>query len=256
MLDIEREHRYYHSLARTPRFRGEQPCCRGQFAVSSREQLPFVDCSFGLFPASSQAALPADNAYLIYAAVSRILPWFHNRPDLGIHPLRGRLVGKRSMLLPKRSTLTFRAPAELIGPLLALAGKTLTVAGVPLMVGTPNIRPLTPAALLSSRLVIIRGFQEPDAFLAAVQRQIEKMGVAGEARLVSRRSPTAVETGGKGGQGEWVRRTMRVKDKEIVGFAVEVGALSATDSLKLQEVGLGGRRKFGCGVLVQKRTPR
>ncbi|HWO72243.1 MAG TPA: type I-MYXAN CRISPR-associated protein Cas6/Cmx6 [Dehalococcoidia bacterium] len=224
--------------------------------MSSQEQLPIVDCSFGLFPPSSQAALPADSAYFLYAAISRILPWLHNRPDVGIHPLRGRLIGKRSMLLPKRSTLTFRAPAGLVGPLLALAGKTLTVAGVPLQVGTPNIYPLAPAALLSSRLVIIRGFQEPDAFLAAVQRQLEKMGVGGQARLVTRQSPTAVETDGKGGQGEWIRRTLRVKDMEIVGFAVEVGGLSAADSLRLQEVGLGGRRKFGCGVLVPKRTSR
>lgn len=217
--------------------------------VSSTSE-PVVDCAFGLSAAMPDALLPADNAYFLYAAISRVLPWLHESNAIGIHPLRGRLVGHRSLLLPKRSSLTFRTPVDAIGRLLPLAGQTLTVAGVGLQVGTPEIRPLKPASTVASGLVTIRGFQEPDSFLAAVQRQLVEMDVSGVPRLITRRYGTAFEAGGVGGKGEWVRRTLRLKDREIVGFALEVGELSVQDSLKLQEAGLGGRRKFGCGVLV------
>ena len=215
---------------------------------------PVVDCVFGLFVPSREAILPADNGYLLYGAVSRILPWVHSNQDVGIHPLLGRLAGSRSIVLSWRGSLTFRLPAALIGDLLPLAGQSLRLADESLQVGTPSVRPLIPAAALSSRLVIIRGFQEPGAFLAAVHRQLEELGVRSEAQLVRRRSGNAVEVGGKGGRGEWIRRTLRVQGREIVGFAVEVGSLSAADSLKLQEAGLGGRRRFGCGIFVPLRT--
>jgi CRISPR-associated protein Cas6 len=222
--------------------------------VVSENVFPVVDCAFGLYAASGDATLPADNGYLLYAAISRVLPLVHAGDEIGIHPLRGQLVGNRSLLLPRRARLTFRVPVGLIGSLIPIAGRTLIVAGVPLQVGTPSIRPLAPSGVLSSRLVVIRGFQEPDTFISAARRQMDKLGVAGDAQLVRRRSPDSFEPGGKGGQGGWVRRTLRVKDREIVGFAVEVTGLSDQDSLKLQEAGLGGRRKFGCGVFVPKRT--
>jgi CRISPR-associated protein Cas6 len=44
------------------------------------------------------------------------------------------------------------------------------------------------------------------------------------------------------------RRTLRIKDKEVVGYEVLVEALTAEESLNLQEHGLGGRRHMGCGI--------
>ena len=47
--------------------------------------------------------------------------------------------------------------------------------------------------------------------------------------------------------GEPKRRVVRVKGVAIVGYALIVAELSAADSLKLQESGLGGRTHLGCG---------
>ena len=38
-----------------------------------------------------------------------------------------------------------------------------------------------------------------------------------------------------------------------MGYAVHIGGLNAAESLRLQEQGLGGRRKMGCGVFVPVR---
>jgi CRISPR-associated protein Cas6 len=55
--------------------------------------------------------------------------------------------------------------------------------------------------------------------------------------------PPAAGTRGK-------RRTLRIKDKEVVGYEVKLEGLTVAESLNIQEQGLGGRRHMGCGVFV------
>ena len=50
-----------------------------------------------------------------------------------------------------------------------------------------------------------------------------------------------------------MRRTLRVQDRVVVGYAVEVHGLSAPDSIRLQSLGIGGRRRFGCGIFIPAR---
>ena len=44
------------------------------------------------------------------------------------------------------------------------------------------------------------------------------------------------------------RRRVTVAGRRIVGYSVRVSGLSAEESLALQEKGLGGKRRMGCGV--------
>lgn len=46
---------------------------------------------------------------------------------------------------------------------------------------------------------------------------------------------------------------MRIKDKMVVGFQVEVTQLTGEESITLQEQGIGGRRRMGCGIFVPLR---
>ena len=48
---------------------------------------------------------------------------------------------------------------------------------------------------------------------------------------------------------------MRVKQFQNIGFAVGLSGLSDEDSLKLQALGLGGRRAFGGGFFVHGPLP-
>ena len=95
----------------------------------------------------------------------------------------------------------------------------------------PEVRTLRPVVRLRSRLVTIKGFLQEDEFLAAAKRQLEQLGIKGQPQLGA-------------------RRTFRVRDKQVVGFEMGVAQLTAEESLTLQEHGLGGRRKMGCGVFV------
>jgi CRISPR-associated protein Cas6 len=52
------------------------------------------------------------------------------------------------------------------------------------------------------------------------------------------------------GKDPFVRRTLNIKGVNVVGYAATVSGLSPTDSLRLQNEGMGGRRHFGCGLFV------
>jgi CRISPR-associated protein Cas6 len=211
--------------------------------------MPKVDLSFPLLG----QPIPADHGYLVYSAVSRLLPAAHPpvrqafQPDdpqadgYGIHPIRGRQLGGRTLQLAEHSRLVIRTDAEHIARFLPLAGKQLRLLDRALRIGVPQVRSLVPAPALRSRLVTIKlpdvAAQAADAaagtFRAAALRKLGDLGVSTEAVL----------TLGK-------RRTLRIKDKEVVGYEVVVEALTAEESIRLQEAGLGGRRHMGCGVFV------
>lgn len=204
-----------------------------------------VDLSFPV----QGGPIPADHGYPLYGAVSRHLPTIHADSALGIHPIRGQLVGQRLLALTRESRLVFRLPPAKVPEVVRIAGQTLDVAGIRLLVGVPTTHPLRPAATLVSRLVVIRGFTEADEFLAAVCRQMTEQGVTGSAALIARQGAASLEAQ-RGSREQVVRRTLRIRDKEVVGFAVRVGSLSPADSLRLQAGGIGGRRRFGCGIFL------
>jgi CRISPR-associated protein Cas6 len=197
-----------------------------------------IDLSFSLV---STHPLPADHGYLLYSAVSRMLPETHQADGYGIHPIRGRQLGGRTLQLAEHSRLVIRTDAEQIARFLPLSGKSLQLLDRTLRIGVPQVRSLVPAPALYSRLVTIKlpdMVAQPsevasDAFVAAVRRQLGDLGVSPEVGL----SP------GK-------RRTVRIKDKEMVGYEVLLDGLTAEESITIQEHGLGGRRHMGCGIFV------
>ena len=195
--------------------------------------MPHVDLAFRL----GGTKVPVDHGYALYSALNRAVPELHESKDVGVHPVRGRYSGEGSLLLTPASRLIFRLPDNHIRPYLRLAGKTLDVDGHKLSVGVPQTRRLRPAHNLYSRLVTIKGFMEPEEFLEAAMRQLQKVGAKAKVHI-----------------GE--RRTFRVKDKQVVGFEVTAFNLDAEDSVRLQEVGVGGRRHMGCGIFVPIRSER
>ena len=190
------------------------------------------------FPVMSTEPIPADHGYHLYGAVSRVLSSLHQQNGIGIHPIRGQQIGNRRLSLDQRSRLIFRTDTDGIGGLIQVAGKQLNVAGTNVRVGVPQIWTLRPATALRSRLVTIKLKEGLDAesFQDAARRQLDALNVSHEATLSL----------GK-------RRTLRIKDKEVVGYEAIIEGLTAEESLDLQEQGIGGRRHMGCGVFVPLR---
>ena len=147
-----------------------------------------------------------------------------------------------------------RIPIDRIGEAIRLAGQGLDLIGSRLLVGVPTVHAIQPSASLVSRLVVIKGFMDAEPFREAVQRQTDALGVRANVSLVKGLGRTPLEAG-IGRPDPIIRRTIRIHDKEVVGFAVGLHGLSNEDSLLIQTVGLGGRRRFGCGVFRPVRPP-
>ncbi len=200
--------------------------------------MTFVDLAFNT---TAVHPIPADHGYALYGAISRLLPEIHKENGIAVHPVRGVQTGDRKLQLLSWSSLTLRVPDGQIAPLLKLSGKSLNLDGVSIRVGVPQIHALVPVTALRSRLVLIKVVQltsqselTSEIFGEAVRKQLQKLDV----------SQDVIVTIGK-------RRTMAIKNTQLVGYEVILEGLSAEESIRLQEHGLGGKRHMGCGVLVE-----
>lgn len=208
--------------------------------------------------------LPSDHGYDLYGAVSRLVPELHAVGcKVRIGPIRGVYAGRGMLHVdPRLSRLRIRVPAEAIPLVLPLAGKPLSLNGHHLRVGVPQVRALVPAPSLIARTVIIKAssprhdpaekgsrdraatkrYLEPGEFLEAARRDLARREIHAQADLPLH------ETGTRAGQPR--RHILRIHRKTIIGFTVMVQGLTAEESIRLQEEGVGGRGKMGCGFFV------
>lgn len=188
-----------------------------------------------LFPLHGHE-IPLDHGYALYAALSRVLesaadPWLHDEEDVGLHLIRGRYQGKGRLALTPASRIAIRLSAALIPKFLALAGQRLTLRADSVRLGIPQPRALQPTPALYAHLVTTRNGQDEERFDSEIARQLNELGIAGSPQ----RGP---------------RRSFTVRDKRVVAHTLLVSELSAEESIRLQEHGLGGRRKLGCGIFL------
>jgi hypothetical protein len=214
--------------------------------------------------------LPADHGYDLYSALSRLVPELHG-DDFPLHigPVSGTYVGQGMLQLdPRLSRLRLRLPADAIPLALPLSGKALNVSGQKLRLGVPQVRALVPAPSLIARMVVIKAssprrdpadkhsrdcaatkrYLAPVEFLEAINRDLQRRAINAKADLPLH------ESGARKGQPR--RHVVRIHGKTIVGFTVVVQGLTAEESIRVQEEGLGGRGKMGCGFFGPMKEDR
>jgi len=202
----------------------------GEEGALSTEIVARVDLAFRVVG----KVVPQDHGHALFGALGRVLGDVHGAEWLAVHPLVGTPRPDGMLAVNGRHGLRLRvAPGE-IGKVLPLAGKRLEVEGCPLLVGVSSVFALGPARALWARMVTIKGFVDAEPFREAVGRKLEELGV--KAR---------VEVGR--------RRVMNVNGKKVVGFGVTLHELDEEGSLKVQFVGLGGKQRMGCGVMLPVR---
>jgi len=185
---------------------------------------PKVDLSYSVLG----KLLSVDHGYALYGAISRVLPAIHDDQDVGLKLVRGRYIGNGLLDISPESELVLRLPISKVGQYLGIAGKKLEALGHGLRVGVPHTRALIPTAALYSTLVTTKNGHDQERFEAEVKSQMARLDLKGQLAI------------GK-------RRTFQVHGKQVVGYEVLVTELTAPESISLQEQGLGGRRKMGCG---------
>jgi CRISPR-associated endonuclease/helicase Cas3 len=181
--------------------------------------------------------LPADHGYGLYSSIVKLVPaireqrWFHLQTIPGIANENGKIQ------LTKNAKLRIRLPWEKVPLLYGLAGQNLTIGQHQIRLEIPQIFTLRPSPLLRARIVTIKGYEDPESFLDAVKRQLEALEISCQVCISTDR------------KGNLARRTIKVQRYRVIGFGIIVSDLSEQDSIKLQELGLGGKHSMGCGVM-------
>lgn len=206
------------------------------------EDSPYIDLVFSL----TGQSLPLDNGYIVYSALSRICPAIHELENISIHPIAGIPEPSKQLRLTQRSKLQIRLPVDLIPSIYeSLVGQTFSIGKNQFQLGIPEYNPLQPFPDLYSRLVIIKRFQEPQRFLEAAKRQLERLNIQGTITLSSRAN------------GQPQCRQLTIENKTgtfaVRGFGVKITELNPEDSITLQKESIGGKQKMMCGVFVPSR---
>ncbi len=186
-----------------------------------------IDLQFQVFGST----INVDHGYALFSGVSKVLPVFHAAENVGMGLVRGKYIGDGRISIAPVSSMTFRLPVDLVSNYINLAGKSLDVGGYSLRIGVPSSHALIPAPVLYAHLVTTRNGQDQDRFEREIARQLVQQGSRGRITI------------GK-------RRTFRVHGRQVVSYSVLVSELTAEESIVLQENGLGGRRKMGCGFFL------
>ena len=198
-------------------------------------QNPYIELTFPIMGQS----LPIDHGYQLYSALKHRLMQLKDWDDVSIKTISGKLnPNKRNELnLTDHSKLLIRLPSEKVPYVYSFGGKSLTIGKHKIRLGIPEMNFMQPRSRLRSHIVVIRGYEEPNGFFEAAKRQIEALNIRTDIKLICKKDGTAKP------------KTIKVK-QTIVGFGIEANNLREADSIILQERGLGGKRKMGCGVFV------
>jgi CRISPR-associated protein Cas6 len=172
--------------------------------------------------------ITVDHGFDLYSAISRINPDFHEAEGIGIKPIRGRYIGDGLLDIHPNSWLTIRLRTSVLPGYINLAGKTIKIKDHSIQIGVPQTRSLVAGSYLYAHLVTTRNGQDQQRFENEISRQMAELKVNGECNI-----------------GE--RKTFTIHDKKVVGYSMTINELSDEDSILIQEHGLGGRRKMGCG---------
>ena len=172
--------------------------------------------------------VPVGYVFKLWDEIVRILPWLDAEDGAGVLPLRGS-ESAEGKLLAKRAKLVLRLPVERSLQAGTLSGQELSVGSSVLRVGGCIARALQPYTTLHAHQV--ESGEEEEAFLSGVSGQLKGMGVA--CKWICGKRHTVTGTG-----------------QSLSGYSLVLHDLKPEESLQVQRVGLGGSRRFGCGIFV------
>jgi CRISPR-associated protein Cas6 len=189
-------------------------------------------------------SLPTDHGYRLYSAISHKIPAVHELTNWSMATIGGQPNGHREILLTESSRLRIRTTVEQVPLFLQLVHKLLKIERYSLVPQPPDIHPISPYPTLKARLIIIKGFQEPEPFIRAVKYQLQKLEIDDSNVYIPNNN-----------LGQPDRKAMKVHEHKVVGFSVIVDKLNPMDSIALQMAGCGGKQKMGCGFFTSVSIP-
>ncbi|WP_309736930.1 type I-MYXAN CRISPR-associated protein Cas6/Cmx6 [Chamaesiphon sp. OTE_75_metabat_556] len=196
--------------------------------------------------------LPADHGYALYSVVKKLvldrkdtygellidrsLP-----PETLISSISGVPDRDGTIFLNRYSRLRLRCPNDNVQLWYRLLQEQLfDIQGHLIRLVQPQLTLPEPSESLKARLVTFKlkewnQCEAPTQFLISCQRALDKLEIQAKPFIDSDRS------------GDLAKRSLYIHGKHVMGYGVVIEGLKPEDSIKLQCLGMGGRKHFGCG---------
>jgi CRISPR-associated protein Cas6 len=179
--------------------------------------------------------LPRDHGYLLFLELSRLLPWLADETLAAVHHIHGAETGKDDLLiLNRRTKLVVRIPAHREADLAILSGQTITIGSFKLTIGKGKTKPLTRHSPLYAHCVTT-GSMDEEGFASDIIRILDELNIT--CRFICGR-----------------RQTITTADGVAYGYSLLLHELPVEQSILVQQRGMGGNRKIGCGIFIPHKS--
>ena len=185
--------------------------------------------------------LPLDHAHQLSSAIISELPWIEDNALVGIHLIHGaesgngwiRPTNPEELIYPSRRTLfSLRTPQENIDDVASLEGKSISVCGTSIEFSKPTIRKLSKLTTIFARYVLADHIEDEEAFLNEMAELLKQKNIHPQKMMSGRTF------------------SMTFPDKIFPSRSLMIDGIEVTESVRLQQEGLGPGRKFGCGIFL------
>tara|TARA_Y100001970_G_scaffold294214_1_gene448657 strand:+ start:5300 stop:5974 length:675 start_codon:yes stop_codon:yes gene_type:complete len=187
--------------------------------------------------------LPYDHAYSLSEEILKNMPWLSENGLTGIQTLHGPDSGNgwtrsenEEIFLSKRTRLVIRVPKPDFKKACDLEGKTLKVLGNDIEIGKASKKPFLVVRDLICRFVLTDEDLDESQFLQYVTKEFEEHQIQIRKAICGKTKSFTVD-----GDKKFTRSLM-------------IANLSKENSIKLQDVGVGIGRIFGCGIFLPHKS--
>ena len=190
-------------------------------------------------------SLPIDHAWQLSVAVKAHLPWLGTEPGSALHLIHGAESGngwerpddpKELLYLSRRTPLVIRAPKHREADVATLIGKTLTVHDTDMTIGKYKSRLLSSSDSLYARHVAMEPDMDEEALVEQTVKMIRSHGIGFKKIVVGKST------------------RLQTPDGSLNVASLLVADLTKSDSVRLQQLGVGKHQAMGCGLFIAHKT--
>lgn len=190
--------------------------------------------------------LPIDHAWELSSAIHQALPWFAEETLAGVHTIHVAASGngwlrpeeQTGVLIPShRTRLELRIPKHRVQAAQALTGQTLSFGEYRIEVGEAKEKPFSNASVLFARYVVSEERESEAAFLQRMAAEVQELTHFKLKKMLCGLSSH-----------------LRTDAGTIFTRHLMLADLDTETSIRLQQVGLGTGRHYGCGLLLPHKS--
>lgn len=189
--------------------------------------------------------LPVDHAHTLGQALCEAAPVLREDERCAIHSIH--LAGSQNgwerpdaslgqkLILSRRTKMTLRVPAEYEQAICeALDGRTLDIEGDALTIGKAKRKLLSKQGTIFSRYIALQAGEAEDEnqFMMRIIKDLQARGIKPKKALAGITLPLKTPQG------------------ELLTRSIMLAGLTADESVRLQQQGLGSHREMGCGIFI------